>query len=321
MTMSIDDHLGPCAGRYFGEGFKRVGHRLTGIEVRRADVRAVAAVTYPADWSRKAAGSPPPHLSTVDALVLAVQLAEIHLTHTYGLGLEQRRGMWLRSFEMRASATPQEDLHEFGVRAVLVRRHGSVSTYECAIGAIGVSCDVEHASSPRFVAEGAYAGADDILGPPAGRYYGDGYKARALRLGDVRVAPGADLVQATIALSAPDRCADDGFAGAHQPSVSPLDAFLALAQLAQVLAYRLDGLDRGESHTLWMRRVALESAAPRQPIGDPFVGAVALRRTRRVSYRGDVWRTLDMAGGFLGITARASMAHRLPVLSERNRAA
>ena len=110
----------------------------------------------------------------------------------------------------------------------------------------------------------------------------------------------------------------------HGQLISPdrlCNHFVHHAKLAQVLAYRLDGLDRGESHTLWMRRVALESAAARQPIGDPFVGAVALRRTRRVSYRGDVWRTLDMAGGFLGITARASMAHRLPVLSERNRAA
>jgi hypothetical protein len=318
MSTSIDTHLGPALGRYFGEGFKRVRHELRDVSVVGDKVHGVADVSYPHDWSRKAAGSPPPHLSTVDGVVLAVQLAEIHLTHTCGLSREQRRRAWLRRIELRAGPSPQNELAAFPVGAAFMTRTGSVSTYACNVGAISVRCEIDHEWMPPADTIGAYASADDLLGRASRRYFGDGYTTRALRLDDVMAM--ADRVHATVRIDAHGCHADEGLAGAYQPSVSIVDAFLALAQLAQVLAYRLDGLERSVSDTLWMRRVMLESAAPRQPLDRQLPAAIELTRARRVNHRGREWRTLEACGRLLGISARASMAHRLPAPREERAA-
>jgi hypothetical protein len=320
MSTSIDDLLGPAAGRFFGEGFKRVGQQIRAIEVSGDGVRGRATVTYPTDWSRKASGNPPPHLSTIDALVIAVQLAEIHLIHEHGVA--QRRAMWLRSFDMRAGISPLETLDELAVHARRVGGHGTSSTYLCAAGPIRLTCEIEHPMPTRSRATAAfYAVASDVLGHPERRYYGAGFKARGQRLHSLRVAEDAASVQAQIALLDPPHVLDEGFGGAYQPSVSLLDCFVALAQLAQVLAYRIDDIERGHSHTLWMRRLALTADAPQQPMSQPFNGSVSLRRSRLLSLDGADWRSLDVAGGFLGIHGHASMAHRLPIETTRSLAA
>src|SRR5204863_2642139 len=91
---SIEQCLGPPAGRFFGGGFRRVTHSLTrlGISDRPGlgAVTAQASLSYPEDWSQKASGAPPPHLSSVDAVTLMVELVDAYLTHTYRLDPAQR---------------------------------------------------------------------------------------------------------------------------------------------------------------------------------------------------------------------------------------
>src|SRR5918997_1151469 len=110
---SIDRYLAPAGERHFGDGFKRVTHEITDLVIGgidgRGTIQATATLGYPEDWSRKSTGSLRPHVSSIDGLLLVVELAEACLTHRYGLDREQRRRMWLRSLEMRAAA-PQEEL-------------------------------------------------------------------------------------------------------------------------------------------------------------------------------------------------------------------
>src|ERR1700738_3999369 len=87
---SIDDYLGPAKNRFFSRGYQRADYEvynLTVIPEGAGDAGATAGANlrYPADWSQKNGTDLRPHLSTVDALVLGVQLAELHLAHTYGL--------------------------------------------------------------------------------------------------------------------------------------------------------------------------------------------------------------------------------------------
>ena len=87
---NIEDSLGPAATRFFGRGFRRVGVTLAGLAVEPAPaggrIEATAQVSYPSGWSvRDAREAPRPHLSTIDALTIAVQVAEAYLAHTFSL--------------------------------------------------------------------------------------------------------------------------------------------------------------------------------------------------------------------------------------------
>src|ERR671914_1138141 len=252
LASSIDDHLGPGQGRFFGHGFKRAAHSVRGVEIRRGAITATAGLAYPGDWSRKSSGSLRPHLSSVDALVLAVQLAEAHLTVTRGLDVSQRRRTWLRSFDMRGGRAPQEDLAALPVQAIQLGTRGSVSTYSCLIGTLGVTCEIEHDEGRAGSAGGDYDSLADILGVPADRYYGAGFRRRAQRIADVRVAPDGDAISATVAITDPDGALDDGLGGAYGPAPSMLDGLVCLAQLAQVLAYRLGRIGRRQDPTVGM---------------------------------------------------------------------
>jgi len=342
LASSIDDHLGPAQGRFFGHGFKRVAHSVRDVEIRRGAITATAGLAYPDDWSRKSSGSLRPHLSSVDALVLAVQLAEAHLTHTLRLDLGQRRRTWVRSFDMRGGRVPQEDLAALPVQAIQLGTRGGASTYSCLIGTLGVTCEIEHDAGRARAAGGDYDSLADALGAPAdavydnladalgapadaaydnldsllgtaeGRYYGAGFRRRAQRIADVRMTPEGDAIAAAVTVSDPDGAIDDGLGGAYGPVPSMLDGLVCLAQLAQVLAYRLDGIERGRSHTLWMRRLAQSSLAPPQRATGPVAATLALQRSRVLAFGDGRWRTLDVEGELHGIRVRSSIAHQLP---------
>lgn len=123
LSSSIDDLLGPSESRFFGSGYRRVGQRLNAAVLGRGapDAERRGSVLYPVDWSvKQQAAKLAPHLSTIDALLFAAQLAEAALTARHGLTAEQRRSAWLRKVEIRAYATPQEQgLTSFPVSAEL----------------------------------------------------------------------------------------------------------------------------------------------------------------------------------------------------------
>lgn len=319
---SITQHLGPNRDRYFAEGFKRVAHALTDLEIRPSDgrgtIRAFAELTYPENWSQKATGRLRPHLSSVDALILSVELADAYLTHAYGLRPEQRQRMWLRSFDMRAAAS-QGDLDRFDVVAVATDcavRDGlhadETTAFECHIGTIRVNCVVEHAIGPRALTTAAYASSTEILGDADRRYYGDGYKRRTQHIDGVRPSADGTVVEARIRVEETWPILGVGFAGAYQPATSMIDCMLSLAQLAQVLAYRIDGIERAKSNTLWMRRVAMSTTTPSHSLALPLDALVAVSRSRIVGVGSDLWRVLGLVGHFGEIQAQASLAHALP---------
>ncbi|WP_158621316.1 AvrD family protein [Streptomyces triticirhizae] len=322
---SIDEYLGDGSRRFFSEGFRRVGQRLTDIRVEPArpgqgSVSATAAVTYPEDWSRKdRAMELRPHLSSVDVMVLAVQLVEVYLTRVHGLTPEQRAASWLRRFAVRSSAGPQEDLGRFPVVGRLRRTlpgagrvRPAVSAFDLNVGALNAVCEVEHDAGSSELTPVGYADAEQALGPAGERYYGDGFRARRHTLTDVRLDPDGQRVAALATFADPDGRAGLGFAAAYQPGLTMVDCFLALAQLAQLLVYHEDGITRGQSNTLWMRRLTMTCERPEAPLGAGLPLAVTRHRSDALEFSGARWRKADMSGDFHTIQARSSMAHQLP---------
>lgn len=314
---SIDDYLGPRQGRFFGEGFKRVEHHLADLEVGGVDcaARADACLSYPRDWSRKSSAALAPHLSTIDALVLMGELGDAYLTHTYGLADAERARMWLGRAEIQAGRAPEENLRR--VPMALTRPPGGnprgLSAFHCRIGAMRARCDIHHdAPSPARPGR-SYRRAEEVLGNPEARVYGSAYRRRHHEIDDVQVGADRRSVNAGIAVAVAP--AGHGLEGSYQPSFSMIDGLVTLAQLAQVLIYELDALDRADSSTLWMRRVRLERPAAPERLPKRLHAEVRLEKSALLRHAGGVWRTLEVSGSCGDLDCQASLAHRLPAHS------
>jgi hypothetical protein len=326
MTVSsfatITDPLGAGRDRFFGSGYKRVTRELSALDIVTSamapgTIRGRASVKYPADWSSKGKRQDlRPHLSTIDGLLLAIDLAETYLTHTCGFGAPERRRMWVRRFAVRAGAKPSENLQQFDVSAVETDSRttgpGSLcTTFECRIGELRVICEIEHDQPRTPPGPGQFRLAGHILGAPEERHYGSGYQQRSIDVNALVLDHSTRHVSALVTAVPPHRDRE-GMEGAYSRAMSMLDALLALAQLAQVLVYECDGLARAQSDTLWMRRCVLARQSPHWPSADTAESTAAIERSSLLNVRGASWRTFEVAGRFDGLHGRASLAHRLP---------
>ncbi len=319
---SIDDQLGPRNQRFFGSGFKRVKHDITDatVEPNPDRLTARAHLSYPTDWSAKSATTQlTPHLSSLDAAVLAAQLAELHLTTMHGLDAQQRRALWIRRLSIKAGAAPQEQLDDVALstqRTATERRAGTAtSRLDGQVGALATTCEVVHDDHRRRTGAPEMIDVGGTLGEPTRRYFGSGYQQRDYDLRDVVVADDFSVVSATTRVSG-DAIHPDGIAGKYQPAITLIDGMIVLAQLAQSLLYALDGIDRTASNTLWMRRVDVTGPPPHQRLGAPFRSSTSIVRTTIVDFAGGRWRTSEWRAQFSGLRFSYRLAHELPASRE-----
>lgn len=329
---SIDDYLGPGETRFFSRGYQRAAYRVDGLTADAADapqtgVRGTVDVSYPADWSKKKQGTDlRPHLSTIDALVLGVQLAELHLAHAYGLGPDDLSVARLRKVVLRAGSEPQEDLLGIPLAARLKSPADEPgpdglyrSQYECSVGTLRVRCEIDHPIVRRAYHDAEFESFDTVLGPGAARFYGDGFRLRRHSIEDVALDLDALVAEAAVRFTTVpgSPVPTEGIGGARQPAVSLVDCFVVNLQLAQVLMYELDGLSRANSNTLWMMQTAM--TAPAEPdllvLDDedaPLRTRTAITAKHLLTVRGGIWRNVDLQASLAGIDMRCSFAHELP---------
>ncbi|MEW2513866.1 AvrD family protein [Streptomyces sp. NPDC046870] len=324
VSASVDDHLGPAEQRFFGRGFRRVTYDIGEVRLARTSDGSPQAlssvgVRYPSDWSKKTVGTDlRPHFSTVDGIVVTTQLAEACLR---SLGIEPRDA-WLRSVRMAAGSNPQEELDALPAEATLRRTDPvagnparALSRVDCAVGTMRVRCEIEHGPAAGPVGEKPViqTSPDALLGPAKDRYFGTGFTTRRQLIRDVRVDRRTLRADAVLSVVQEDDTPVPaaGVEGAHQPSVSVIDAFVTALQLAQIMLYDLDGMRREDSDTLWMRQTTLTASRPDRP-------AKAVPVTTQLDdpgllHRADgTWRTLTVLGEMAGIHVRSAVTHRLP---------
>jgi len=317
---SIDDYLGPGATRFFGSGYRRVSYGWHDLETGApsGNVRAVAAVKYPTDWSKKQSATPlRPHLSTIDAMILGVRSAELCLLRQHELDPRQRCTAWLRKLAINAASAPYEDgLDRFQVEASLNttlqapnRLDRWLSSFDCRVANMNVRCEIEHplpddASSRRITTDSEPRG-----------LYGEGYRHPSQAIEDIKIHTPAGRAEAVVRVDAASREAalGEGLEAYYRPSVSPIDSFVVSLQLGQVLLYEMDRMTRAESNTLWMRHTSITTKTPYRPADRPFAATVHLEDSRLVNMRGASWRTATIVGEMRGIHTRCAVAHQLTV--------
>ncbi|MGW5847843.1 AvrD family protein [Streptomyces sp. NPDC055254] len=327
---SIDDYLGPGDQRFFGEGFKRGVHEVGEIVVGHDEsgtgyVRGRASVAYPSDWSRKGDTDQRPHLSTIDVLVLGVQLSEVYLAHSRGLDEQQRAGAWIRKARIKAGSSPvEEDLQGFDIQAVPTEVRPSpdgadrlVTVLDAKIGTLTVRTEIDHPVGTPVSTTGTYPSLDAVLGESPQRPFGTGYKSRRQTIENIEFTGAGDTARTASGVGFVLR--DDaptqgrGVEGRYHSSVSMIDSFVVGLQLGQVLLYELDGVSRANSNTLWMRQTVLEADSPLRPLAEITTTSAHLADSMVLNTsKGETWRRADIVGELGGIRLRASVAHQLP---------
>ncbi|RLK55086.1 AvrD family protein [Actinokineospora cianjurensis] len=318
---TVDDYLGDGDKRFFSAGYRRVGYHFGPVTTevataRDAAVRTTVGLTYPTDWSKKSAGVDlRPHLSTIDAILFGVGLAELCVVSAFGADDEARRAMWVRRVRIRAGQSPEEDLRQLPLSARLTETAAepgglsTVSTVDCQVGSMRVRCELVHAGGAVRPGKDQYDGPDALLGPAADRYYGTGFARVRHSLEDLSLDVPNTAAEATVRWEPSDATA--GVEGAYQPAPTMVEAFATGLQLAQVLLYEMDGMRRSGSNTLWMRSTTLTATRPAGGTG-PLALRTTLANTGLIEMNGGVWRTADIHTDLAGIRFTCAVAHALP---------
>ncbi|MEV7192562.1 AvrD family protein [Streptomyces sp. NPDC093510] len=314
----VDDVLGPRAGRFLGEGFKRATHSLSGITIAPrpqadAGITATAHLTPPAGRTRQDDRDDiPARLSAIDAMLFGAQLTGLYAAHTLQLPPDARFAV--QHLELRAkTGQGQDEPAKFPVsgRPVDGPHPGprTATTLECRIGSLTARVHARHSPAPTDSPPGpeqVYDLPQELPGPWNEAPYGIAHTARQQLLTQVSasIAQGRACARATLA---PHRAA-------AIPAGSPatmIDALVAVLQLGQVLLYALDGLDHAHGDDLRMRRIRITAAgAPAARPTDQV--SAALAQAQLVPSPAGIWRTAEVRGALHGIQVQAGVAHLLP---------
>lgn len=317
---TVEGYLGPPARRFFGAGYKRATQTLTGLELGiaadgRGFARARAAVGYPDDWSRKGRANQRAHLSTIDVLVIGAEVCEAYLTHMLRLDPLGRSRIKLVRARIKAGVAPVEDeLRDFAVEATFVTDAvGTATAADCRVGALRIWCEIVHPEGARELRPGRFDDVDALLGPAAERPYGGLHKGKTQYLSELEVDGDALGARAVVRVAYPAPAPPArGLDAVYHESTSILDAFVSALQLGQILLYELDGLDRAESNTMWMRQTTLE-IGDADPVAGPERLDVRLEDTELLTMSdGRRWRTADIVARLARLEMRCSIAHHLP---------
>lgn len=323
---SVDSVLGPGNERFFGMGFRKAQQIITNVEIyprikednNQGKINAKASLFYPNDWSKKEGTKVlKPHLTSIDAVVFAVQLNEMFLTYKYKLTEEQRKEIWIKSVTMKAGTSPNEDLKGFDIESIQLstdnfrNKDQFISVFEAKIGNIRIKSEIIHRQNGIRLDNKSYETCDTLLGSADKRYYGEGYKVPKQIIKDVEITHNSVSSMVTIEKPKNIDLITNGAEGKYRPSISMIDCMLIIAQLGQVLIYHLDNITREKSNTLWMRKVYLESNDPYQ-LGDNFKASTHIVKSKLFSIKNNFWRSCDMVGNCKGIKVEYSIAHELP---------
>ena len=312
---NIDDYLGPSEARFFGSGYRRAEYDLGPVRQDGGAFRGVASIFYPSDWSKKKAGVDlRPHLSTVDTMILGAEYTELLLAASYGLTAAQRRGASIRKVVIQAGTQPEESLHSVAIEAQITKCNvlgngRAETTSRVQIGRMRTRLVVNHEQADDSVsALSDTLQIGDVLDPAPTRYWGSGFRFGRQSIGPVTVD--VDSLSATGGLKLVNLPDDVTFGLGGRPcGPTPVDAFVSVLQLAQVLMYEMDSISRADSGTLWMQQVTL---ALDDTLDDTGEVNVDITGSQLLDLPDGRWRNVNFSGTAGQFTLSCLFAHRLP---------
>jgi hypothetical protein len=301
----IDDLLGDGSKRFFGSGYRRVRqlmHRLDVSDLSRGHTTAI--LDYPEDWSVKKGATPRvPHLSTIDGIAIGVRAASCLMAKREVSAGRTPRAAELVRLRLKAGSTPIETLDKIPVEASYVETScDGIQHFIVTVGSMSVDVQLRVGSHPSPREPIMPVRPDELVNGFDPRYWDT-----RVTISDTRLDMDALLATATIGVH------KDRLAGNVPGTVTAVESIVVVAQLVQALLYQLDGIDRSDSDTLWMRWTEV-SRDPNSCL--PAVGTaparLELQRVQVLTVADETWRTGRLLGHVGGFIVGAAVAHKIP---------
>lgn len=299
--MRVDDILGNYSERYFGLGHKQTTYsEIFDIHEEAGDFIGYVALHQESCWSKKKDVVVTPHLSSLDGIVLAVLMVEKYLEKMAPwLSLET---LFVESFEMKAGATPIEDLTRIPIKLKRIKQ--DKETYAATIHILSMKINLsirqydlapvtpQVADNPSYVATHLKSITHDLTN---------------IDLLSKKYA-NCDVVRHCI--SNPSY---RGISSRYSASISIFEWLIIVSQFAQVMAYNFDEITRCDSDTLWMRTIKAEIKNP-LVYTDPTLVIGEIVKSSSLKRGEDEWRILEMQGGTIdeAVIFSGNIAHKIP---------
>lgn len=281
---TIDDFLGSKESRYFGSGYVNTAQHISNFTVIEKneviDFSCTGTVQLPELWSAKDSGKQKPHLSSIDAIEFTIKCLGIVFQRTvqgreFSIELIER-------LDILAGKEPiEEDLNSIPITGQIKKGPMGAELLEMRISNMKVSLVflTENLKSKFLVGDEKQSMLiNDLL------FNRDSLKASAI------VSP------------------------VHKNSAeswSLSSCFAASLQLGQVLLYKLDGIARETSNTLWMRKISinLSQGIPALDMSQPIY--TKLDNVKKLKMAGADWRCADIFSIMCNTNIVCSVAHKL----------
>jgi Pseudomonas avirulence D protein (AvrD) len=295
---NIDDFLGLRTGRYFGDGYLKTHQKIRDFNISGGldcmNLTCVGRVDVPELWSKKGGDIQKPHLSTIDVIELALEC--LRLLREAQKGSPVLATDFLRELRITAGNTPVEDgLNAISIAGRVSRGADMQEQMELQIANMTVTMFL----SP--------------LGETASRSLE--YCRKPVQLNNVMfnkddvVLPYGvvdTVVQSYGAIET------DQMNESQSLAWSVASAFACSLQLGQLLLYKLDGVDRATSNTLWMKRTTISLSGPLPLVGSMQPIHTRLSNVRRYTKADGDWRRADVTSSLCNMLLVCSVTHRLP---------
>lgn len=290
---SIDEFLGERDSRYFGDGYLNTVQTVSGFVLSDTGhglkFQCVGTLILPRTWSIKASGNQKPHLSTIDVIEFALECVRLLLQKTLRT-LELPAGIISRIEIVSGKNPVEENLDAINISGHVKDIGTGLNLLEITIAnmAVSVYLDTDISSSKLVF----------------------GQKKRAVSIGDVLV--NKDDMTAVAAVKPSDHSLTDAW--------SLSSCFASTLQIGQALLYKLDGIDRASSNTLWMKRTSITIFAGVPPLQFEQPIHVKLVNARRYR-KGDAdWRSAEISAIICNTKIVCAVTHQLPAEKGRKEA-
>lgn len=322
---NIDEILGGWEHRYLSCGYKSVYHSIHDIFIDPTlnTLIAVAHVAYPDNWSRKNDNQRlVPHLSTLDALLIALYANILYLSQIYQLDDQLRNQIWIKGIEIKAGSRPHNELDNIPVYSRFLNTqtsehslYGYISKFSNNIGKLQVDLEFDHGISGMNMNEQYFSSLKEAWPTLEQSYYGGLFKNAIHQLTDVVIDLNEQTIQSHIRIDNTKAYASSETIQGMDSIYSVIDIFVCASQQMQALLYQLDGVRRKTSNNLWMRKIVYQSNLPvyhtrqcRQ--------TVKLTQSRLLTINQRRWRMADfecqIAAPSNPFYLKTNLAHQLP---------
>ncbi|MFC3932256.1 AvrD family protein [Streptococcus dentapri] len=300
--IDVDTLLGDHRMRYFGDGHKRTDYSI----IFKENVHQFyGAISQSGLWSNKSDKIIQPHLSTLDGVILASLLAEKYLEEEK----ESPENFFLSKFMIKSGMKPIENLNQ--VPVALRKKDLNKNKAEFDISVLDMKIKLEF---QRFTVFSKTIEKEKI---DKKEYLPNHLKDIHHKIYDISFLETLDTADRCSIFCKANKVINKnyeykGISSNFSKSYSLLELLIIFSQMAEMLAYHADDIDRECSETLWMKNVSAEIS---EPIPNGELGLLAkITKNKLLDMKGKRWKIFEMSGTDTQSRIKISgkIAHQLP---------